>query len=67
MSLGDEFLGIHMGLLKGERLYWRVRLTGLPSYSEASKAAAGFQVVSCPSLCNDRCQGRVQAEVYGSF
>ena len=63
MSLGDEFLVIGMGcgcffLVAGRRAwYWRVRLSGLPSYSEANRAAAGFQVVSSPSLCNDRCQG----------
>ena len=60
MSLGDEFLGIDMVcgcffLVAGRRAwYWRVRLMGLPSYSEASRAAVGFQVVLCPSLCNDR-------------
>ena len=41
----------------GRSWCWRVRLSGLSSYSEASRAAAGFQVVSCPSLCNDGCQG----------
>ena len=51
MSLGDEVLGIDMGcgcffLVAGRRAwYCRVRLSGPPSYSEASRAAAGFQAV----------------------
>ena len=49
-------------MLRGERGTGEYVFTGLPSYSEASKAAAGFQVASCPWLCNDRCQGSVQAE-----
>ena len=63
MNVGDDFLGIYMGcgclfLVAGRReWYWRVRLSGLPSCSEASRAAAAFQVVSCPSLCKERCHG----------
>ena len=37
--------------------YWRVRLSGLPSCSEASRAAAGFQVSSIPGVVHDGCQG----------
>ena len=36
---------------------WRVRLSGVFSSSEASRAAAGFQGFCCPSLANDRCYG----------
>ena len=32
------------------------------SYSEASRAAAGFQVVSRPPLCNDWCRGMAELE-----
>ena len=62
MIEGDEFLGIAMGcgcffLVAGRRAwYWRVRLSGLPSSSEANRAV-GFPVVSFPSLCNDRYWG----------
>ena len=68
MSLGDEFLGIDMGcgcffLVAGRRAwYWGVRLSDLPSCSKASRGAAGFQVVSCPSLCNDRCRSGAELE-----
>ena len=55
LNLGDEVLGIYMEcgcfFLFAERraCCWRVRLSGLPSHSEeASRAAADFQVVSCP-------------------
>ena len=45
MNLGDEFLGIYsFFLVAGRRWYWRVRLSGLPFYSEPSRAAAGFRL-----------------------